>query len=268
MAVDQEVDAGHVLIEVDRAVGDGLVVHAQVHQTDDKVGVLLIPQRVDLRLGDRVELLALGECDLLDQTRVDLGKGFGGLHAENANGHTVDRLDGVGGEGRAAVRLEQHVGADGAEFLRLIQVGLELGIAEVELMVAQGDVVIPGGVHHGDGGLALAGGDIGGTLAEVAGIHQDDLGASGLEVFFHLGDLCKAQERAVGVVGVQNHGLTDKILLNIPHFPGEDHGHQRQHHDQRQQKRNDSLGNVCLHKTISFCVFSESPKRTFPVVSL
>ena len=106
--------------------------------------------------------------------------------------------------------LQQDVGYDGLE-LRLGHVLHQLGIAKVELMVAQSDEVVARCVQHGDGGFALVGGNVGGALAVVAGVHQDHGCTPGLIVSLDLGHLGKAQQRAVGVVGVQNDRLAAQV---------------------------------------------------------
>ena len=211
MTVDQEVDALDVVVQVDGAVGSGLVVNAQVDDTDDDVGALIL-QPLNLILCAEVHLIALREGNLTDQTRVDLGEGLGGLHAEEADLKAVDLHDGTRPEGGRAVRLAQNVRAENLK-LSPFEIAHKLGIAEVELMVAERDKVIARRVHDFDRGSALRGGDIGGALREVAGVHQDDGRAALLVVALQGSDVGKAHDRAVGVVGVQNDDLALEILL-------------------------------------------------------
>ena len=71
-------------------------------------------------------------------------------------------------------------------------------------MVAQGDHVVARGVHHLDGGGALGHADVGGALAEIAGVHQQHVAGAGIqELLLQRGHVGIAVDRAVHVVGMQ-----------------------------------------------------------------
>ena len=158
-----------------------------MRKADDNIRIL---ERRDLIGGSLGEGVLVSEGQALDERGVGLGLGLGGLHAEEADLHT-----GLGGVGVARVEdggtvLIEDVRADDLE-LGLAHVFLELGIAVVELVVAEGDDVVARGIHHRDRISALGGADIGRALAEVAGVDEDDLGALGLVVGLELCDVCR-----------------------------------------------------------------------------
>ena len=101
-------------------------------------------------------------------------------------------------------------------------------------MVADGGYIVAGGVHHGHGVGALVDADIDGALAVVAGIHQDDVGAPGLELGLQRSHLGVFGDVAVHVVGVQDDGVAGQILLHRV-CPSRGH-HQRQRHDYGQKQ--------------------------------
>ena len=74
-------------------------------------------------------------------------------------------------------------------------------------MVAEGDDIVAGGIHHRDRISALGDTDIGLALAVVAGIDENDLGALGLIVGLELGDVGIAIDRTMHIIGVQNDSL-------------------------------------------------------------
>ena len=203
VAVDDEVDALHLGIQIIGAIGLGFGIHAQMRQTDHQIGVL---QGSHLRFGGGVEGLVRGKLQALDQRRVRLGLGLGGLHAEEAE---LDAgLGGVGGitvEDGLAVGIE-HIGAQDLE-LGLLHVFRQLGVAVVELMVAQSDHIIAGGVHHGNGVGALGGAYISGALAVIAGVYQDHFGALRLILRLQRSHIGIAGNRAMDIVGMEDHGL-------------------------------------------------------------
>ena len=203
MTVDDEVNALDGSVEIGGAIGSRLSIDAQMRKADDNIGVL---ERRDLIGGSLGEGVTGRKGQALDERGVGLGLGLGGLHAEEADLHT-----GLGGVG--VVRIEdggtvliEDVRADDLE-LGLAHVFLELGIAVVELVVAEGDDIVAGGIHHRDRISALGGADIGRALAVVARINEDDLGALGLIVGLELCDVGIAFNRAVHIVCVQDHGL-------------------------------------------------------------
>ena len=203
VTVDDEVNALDGGIEISGAIGSGLSVDAQMRKADDNVCVL---ERRDLIGGSLGEGVTGRKGQTLDERRVGLGLGLGGLHAEEADLHT-----GLGGVG--VVRIEdggailiEDVRADDLE-LGLAHVFLELGVAVVELVVAEGDDIVAGGIHHRDRISALGDTDIGLALAVVAGVDENDLGALGLIVGLELCDVGIAIDRTMHIIGVQNDSL-------------------------------------------------------------
>ena len=203
VTVDDEVNALDGGIEIGRAIGSGLSVDAQMRKADDNVGIL---ERRDLIGGSLGEGVTGRKGQALDERGVGLGLGLGGLHAEEADLHA-----GLGGAGVVRVEdggaiLIEDVRADDLE-LGLAHVFLELGVAVVELVVAEGDDIVAGGIHHRDRISALGDTDIGLALAVVAGIDENDLGALGLIVGLELGDVGIAIDRTMHIIGVQNDSL-------------------------------------------------------------
>ena len=88
---------------------------------------------------------------------------------------------------------------------------MRVGIAVVKLVVADTGEVIAGEVHELDGSGALGDADGGLALDVVAGVEQQDLGAAGLVLGLHSGDLGIGVNGAVDVVGVQDYYLTGEI---------------------------------------------------------
>ena len=130
-----------------------------------------------------------------------LGGGLRGVQAEEADLHAALLDDGVGAEGGGILIIE--VGGQDGELGLLFQ-GLQVGIAIVELMVAGGGQVIAHQIHQLDGGSALGDTDGGLALAEVTGIHHDDVGAGSLEHSLEGGHLGIAIHGTVDVVGVED----------------------------------------------------------------
>ena len=203
VTVDDEVNALDGSVEIGGAIGSGLSVDAQMRKADDNVSIL---ERRDL-IGSSLGKGVTGrKGQTLDERRVGLGLGLRGLHAEEADLHTG--LGGVGvirvEDGRAI--LVEDVRADDLE-LGLAHVFLELGVAVVELVVAEGNDIVAGGIHHRDRISALGDTDIGLALAVVAGVDENDLGALGLIVGLELGDVGIAIDRTMHIIGVQNDSL-------------------------------------------------------------
>ena len=177
MTVDDEVDAFHILRQIIGGVGLRALVHAQVRQADDEVGALLL-EGFDLlgRAGVQLAAVLAGqELQALDELRVGLGLGLRRLETEEADLHAALFDDGVGIKDGLAVGAE-HIGAQDLE-LGGLHVLRQLGIAVVELVIADGGHVVAGGVHHGHRVGALVDADIDGALTVVAGIGQNDLSA-------------------------------------------------------------------------------------------
>ncbi len=101
MAVDEHVDAVHLLQQVDGAVAGGLGIDAQVGQADDVLAALCL-QSVHLILRALEHLMAGLEGHALDLGGVGLGCSLRGVQAENAD------LGAVGG-GEDHVVLKGHL---------------------------------------------------------------------------------------------------------------------------------------------------------------
>ena len=204
VAVNHEVNAVHLAENVQGtvAVGGGFGVHAQVEQAEDQVSVF--PDPVHGALYGGVQFVKGGEVDLFDQGGIDLGGGLGGLNADKGNPQARVGLDRAGRRQDGLTgRIQDHVAADRRE-PGVRQVQHQLFIAVVEFVVAQGDDVIAGLVHHRDGGRAFGGAHVSGALRIVAGVGQDDVGAAGVEFLLQGGDVGIAADRAVDVVRVQD----------------------------------------------------------------
>ena len=172
VTVDDEVNALDGGVEIGGAIGSRLSVDAQMRKADDNVCIL---ERRDLIGGSLGEGVTGRKGQALDERGVGLGLGLGGLHAEEADLHAALFDDGVGVIDGLAVGTE-HVGTQNLE-LGGLHVLHQLRIAVVKLVVAEGDNVIAGRVHHGHRVRALVDADIDGALTVVAGVGKDDLRA-------------------------------------------------------------------------------------------
>ena len=236
VAVDDEIDALHVLGQIIGGVGLGALVHAQMREADDDVGALLL-ERGDLRGRAGIELFAVlagEELQALNELGVGLGLGLGRLETEEADLHAALFDDGVGVKDGLAVGAE-HIGAQDLE-LGGFHVLRQLGIAVVELVVADGGHVVAGGVHHGHRVGALVDADVDGALAVIAGVGQNDLGALGLIVGLQ-GCHGRVQvDRTVHVVRVQDDGLAvQRLCLAGCKRRARQAQDQAQHQQQRKQ---------------------------------
>ena len=238
VAVDDEIDALHVLGQVIGGVGLGALVHTQVREADDDVGALLL-ERGDLLGRAGIELFAVlagEELQALNELGVGLGLGLRRLETEEADLHAALFDDGVGVKDGLAVGTE-HIGAQNFE-LGGLHVLRQLGIAVVELMIADGGHVVAGGVHHGHRVGALVDADIDGALTVVAGIGQNDLSALRRIVGLQ-GCHGRVQiDRTVHVVRVQDDGLAVKRLCLVD---CKGRARQAQHQAQHQQQRKQFL---------------------------
>ena len=158
-----------------------------------------------------------------------LGGGFGSGETKEADLEAACGLNDIGGvEGKLAVI------ADVADHFELGVLGdrLEVCIAVVKLMVAEGCDVVTGSVHELDRGLALRIADIGLALDVVAGVHKNDVSALGLIILFQGCDLCVQAHGAVHVVGVQDDRLACEFSLCC-----EGRGHKTKDHQDSEEKR-------------------------------
>ena len=238
VAVDDEIDALHVLGQIIGGVGLGALVHAQVREADDEVCALRL-QVCDLCGRAVIELAAVlagEELQALNELGVGLGLRLGGLETEEADLHAALFDDGVGIKDGLAVGTE-HIGAQNFE-LGGLHVLRQLGIAVVELVIADGGHVVAGGVHHGHRVGALVDADIDGALTVVAGIGQNDLSALRRIVGLQ-GCHGRVQiDRTVHVVRVQDDGLAVKRLCLVD---CKGRARQAQHQAQHQQQRKQFL---------------------------
>ena len=203
VTVDDEVNALDGSVEIGGAIGSRLSVDAQMRKADDNIGVL---ERRDLIGGGLGEGVIRRKGQALDLGGVGFGLGLRRLHAEEADLHAgLGGVSVVGIEDGGTVSVE-HIGAEDLEF-GLGHVVLELCVTVVELMIAERDDIVTGGVHHFDGVKALGHADIARALAVVARINEDDLGALGLIIGLELCNVGIALDRAVHVIRMQNDGL-------------------------------------------------------------
>ena len=252
--IQSEIDARDFVQQIDGtiAVRLGVIFNAQVEQAEDQVTFLT--DAVNSGLCQLLHVFMNGKGEVGDQTGVDLCACFGGFHADKAEFQPVLCFGDVGrGQDRHVVRIVQgDVRADGGK-AGLLQVIHQLVIAEVKLMVAEGDHVIGSGVHHFDGRQALAGADIDVALAEVAGVNQQHIGPAINKQIAQPGDVGIAQQLAVDIIGVQDDGFAfiavrqlrpvvgaDPVVLSAPvllrRLFGQSEGH-GQRHDQCQKQR-------------------------------
>ena len=231
MAIDEDVNAGDLLQQVDGAVAGGLSVNAQVAQADDVVAAVGF-QGVHLGLGAVEHLLGGQEGDSLDLVRVGLGGGLRGVKAENADLFAIG-----GGEGGLIPQgggvVIPYVGGQDGE-VRFPGQGLQIGVAVVKLVVAGGGHVVAGQVHKLNGGLSLGGAHGGVSLDKVAGIRQQHIGAGRLVGLLQGGDFGILADGPVDIVGVQNNDVTGQVLFRLCGSGGNGQG---QHHDQCQEER-------------------------------
>ena len=236
VAVDDEIDALHVLGQVIGGVRLGALVHTQVREADDDVGALLL-ERGDLLGRAGIELFAVlagEELQALNELGVGLGLGLRRLETEEANLHAALFDDGVGVKDGLAVGAE-HIGAQNFE-LGGLHVLRQLGIAVVELVVADGGHVVAGGVHHGHRVGALVDADVDGALAVVAGVGQNDLGALRLIVGLQRCHGRVQVDRTMHVVRVQDDGLAiERLCLAGCKRRARQAQDQAQHQQQRKQ---------------------------------
>ena len=209
VTVDDEVDALDLCEEVDGTVGFGFAVNAEVCEANDDVcaGIL---ESCYLCCCALIHLLTAEELESLDESGVCLGLGLGSLKAEEADLHAVDFLDSGCIKDALAVCAE-NVCAEDLE-LSLAHIALELLIAVVKFVVAEGCKVVACDVHHLDGVKTLGAADIGGTLAVVAGINEDDGCALCFVLSLESCDVSIAFDRTVNVIAVENDGLAIKGL--------------------------------------------------------
>ena len=207
-----------------------------MREADDDVGALLL-ERGDLRGRAGIELFAVlagEELQALNELGVGLGLGLGRLETEEADLHAALFDDGVGVKDGLAVGAE-HIGAQDLE-LGGFHVLRQLGIAVVELVVADGGHVVAGGVHHGHRVGALVDADVDGALAVIAGVGQNDLGALGLIVGLQGCHGCVQVDRTVHVVRVQDDGLAvQRLCLAGCKRRARQAQDQAQHQQQRKQ---------------------------------
>ena len=217
VTVDDEVDALDLCEEVDGTVGFGFAVNAEVCEANDDVcaGIL---ESCDLSLSTLIHLLTAEELESLDESGVCLGLGLGSLKAEEADLHAVDFLD-SGCIKNAVAFCVENVCAEDLE-LSFAHVALELLIAVVKFVVAEGCKVVACDVHHLDCVKTLGAADIGGTLAVVAGINEDDGCALCFVLSLESCDVGIAFDCAVNVVAVENDGLSSKGLVLLLYLSG------------------------------------------------
>ena len=181
VAVHKDVDAGDGLEQVGGAAARRGGVDAQVSQAED-VGAAGLFQGVHLSLGAVKQGLFIQEGHALELVRVGLGG-----RLRRGQPEQTDPDAAVGGEDQLALQSGGAVGLEGIDGqdgeVGLLDQGLQVGIAVVELVVAGGGSVIAGQRHklHGSGPLGEAHSGV--ALDEVAGIDQQHVGPGSLVGF-------------------------------------------------------------------------------------
>ena len=216
MAVDEGVQAGGVGDQLLAGPGLGGGVVTQVAQSDDVVGVVVGGHGVDGGLHAEVQIRAVVPAgDVIDVLALlvlevgggGLGEGLGGgdAHEGDLLARYLEDLHAVQhvGHGLAGLGVDLEEVAGDIGHLAAGGDGQGPGHAVVELMVAQGGQVVPGGLHQLDDGSALVHGAVGGALDVVAGVHQQDV-SQGVPVAGHGGIPQVLVDVGMYVVGVQN----------------------------------------------------------------
>ena len=214
VAINEEVHAGHILHEINGAIGGGGIVHAQMTQSDHDVALAFFAGDLDAGLSCVIQLFALQEVNDLHQRGVGFGHSFGSSHAKDGQieqGVAIivrNRSSSVGIVDGVALVIHQ-VDAAHHEFgLAGSHVRLQLGETIVKLVVTQSDNVVAHRIHHFNGGSALAQAHIGRALAEVARVHQDHRGSAlGVALISQSGHLGVLVDGAMDIVGVQDNSL-------------------------------------------------------------
>ena len=233
MAIDEQVDAGHILQQIDGAVlgHSGLIIDAQVAQAHNDVAALGF-QSVHLSLCDLIHVLSTCEAHALNLGGMGFGSGLGGAQTEHAD------LGAVGGGEHGVVTERQFavlgdVGGQDGELGFLCQSG-QVVITVVKLMVAGCHSVVAGSIHQFHSGLSLRDADTGLALNEVTGIQKEHIGTLGFQLLLHSGDGGITVDRAMHIVGVQDHDAAGQVFFRLGCKGG---GHQAEDHDERQQQR-------------------------------
>ena len=279
MTVDEHVDSGDLVQQVDRAVagGSGLIVDAQVAQADDVVAALVLAQHIRHILCDLVQLLTAGEGHALDLTGVGLCGGLRGVQTEHAD------LGAAGGgehgrivKGQLAVVL--HVGGQHGE-LGVLHVLLQCLKAVVELVVAKRHSVVAHHVHQLHSRCTLRHTHSGVALTEVAGVQDQHIRALRLILAGQRRYLGVIGNSAVHIVGVQDdHRLRGGgVLAGVGFLFAA--GRQGEHHGQGKQQRQQlflhtpySFLSAFLHIFCACCMaivpYSTAERKLFPVFIL
>ena len=215
MTINQEIDAGNLVIKINGAIaiGGGFFIDTQMDNADDQVSFLLL-QTVDSELGTGIKVIKGRKGYFLDQAGIDLRCSFRSFHAKEAKLHTAGCFDHGGRiKNGFAGFIQIDICADDFEFGRF-QVLHQLCIAEVKFMVAECNQVIAGCVHHGDRACTFETADVGGALAEVSGVNHDNLSTGVFVAVLQRSHICVTAASAVDVVGVQDYGFSAEIIVN------------------------------------------------------
>ena len=230
MSVNEHVDTVHNIQQVRGTVAKGFLVDAQMAQADDVIAAVRL-QGVHLRLCAVKHGLVAQNGHALDLSGVCLGCGLRGLQTEHADLDTGRRGEDLVGV-ECHLPLIEHVGCHNGELGFLGEIH-QIVIAVVELVVAKGRDVIPGHVHQFNSRFTLRNADRGIALAEVAGVHQQDIGTLSLIGFLQGRHLGIAGNSAVHIVGVQHYYIAVHLALGLVRRDcdrqGEDHSQCQQH---------------------------------------
>ena len=236
VAVDDEVNAGETCPQVGRAVGLAFGINAQVRQNNDNVGAVGL-KLIGLGLNCLDHVIACEPGQTLYEGWVCLGLAFGRVDADEADLQAVNVKYLAAFECGLAVFVED-VAADGAE-CRFLEVFLELSIAVVKLVVAEGGDVVACRVHHLDRVQALVRADLDLALAEVACVGNYYLGTMTFILRRKCSHVCIAGYRTVNVVRVYNNGFACH-RRGLPFC--ECRNRQSEYHGDDQKQRKEFLG--------------------------
>ena len=255
MTIDEQIDAGDLLQQIDGAVAGGLLIDAQVAQADD---VIAVRQSLYLLLSDGKHILAGSKAHALDLGGVGLGSSLRRIQTKHADGGTI-------GSGKHRILLQSSltinsdVGSQDGE-LSLLSQSLQVLIAIVELVVAGDRHIVTDHVHQLNSSSALRNADGGLALNEVTSVHNQDVSALSLILGLQSSDLGITIDGAMDIVGMQDHncavvlyGLTFRLLHRrrlrglrvLTLCESGDRQAERHNHRQQQSKKFVPLSHAC-----------------------
>ena len=212
MAVDQEVDPGTVLPQIQRTVLSfgGFDIHPQMCEGDDDVRAFL-PQILCLFRGKAVHVIPSVEGETDSQGRLCLGLGLFRLKSEESDLQAgFRRIHVAGCQDRRPVLV--YIRTEHGEF-RFLQILPEGFIAEVKLMITQGRKSITRCIHQVNGIQTFGHVHFDFTLAEIPGIRKDHFRPALLQCIPKRRELRVACDRPVDVIGMQDDNFPREVPL-------------------------------------------------------